>query len=100
MLREFVSRAPQDPFPRYGLAMEHVNRGQLDEACTVFQDLVERMPDYVATYLMYGKTLRARGDEDEAIRVLRLGAQVSAQRGDTHARGEILAELAELGASE
>jgi predicted Zn-dependent protease len=100
MLREFAAKAPEDPFPRYGLAMELVNRGQLDEACEVFQELVERMPEYVATYLMYGKALRTRGMTDDAARVLRLGAARSAERGDAHARSEILAELEELGASE
>ena len=31
-LKSFVTRSPQDPFPRYGLAMEYKNRGELATA--------------------------------------------------------------------
>jgi predicted Zn-dependent protease len=98
-LREFVARAPDDPFPRYGLAMELKNRGLLQDACQAFQELVDRLPDYVATYLMYGNTLAATGDRERAAAIYQLGAEVAQRRGDAHARGEILAALADLEAS-
>jgi predicted Zn-dependent protease len=96
VLRTFVERSPDDPFPRYGLAMELKTRGQLEEACKVFQELVDRTPDYVPTYLMYGNALAAAGEKARAAEILRAGAAVSARRGDAHANGEILAALAEL----
>lgn len=98
-LREFVARAPDDPFPRYGLAMELKNRGLLQDACQAFQELVDRLPDYVPTYLMFGNTLAAAGDRARAADVYRTGADVAQRRGDAHARGEILAALADLEAS-
>ncbi|HTE51190.1 MAG TPA: hypothetical protein VK698_10005 [Kofleriaceae bacterium] len=100
MLRQFVARTPDDPFPRYGLAMEHVGRGELAEACQVFQELVDKLPDYVPAYLMYGNALASNGDAPRAADVYRRGAEVSARRGDEHARGEILAALAALEASD
>jgi predicted Zn-dependent protease len=99
-LRDFVAKSPDDPFPRYGLAMELANRGQLDEACQAFQELLDRTPDYVPTYLMYGNTLARAGKTERAAEVYRSGAAVSMRRGDTHAHGEILAALAALDASD
>ena len=42
--RGFIERTPQDPFPRYGLAMEHRTRGELDLAWAAFNDLIEKFP--------------------------------------------------------
>jgi predicted Zn-dependent protease len=80
--------------------MELVSRGELAEACQVFQELVDKQPDYVATYLMYGNTLAATGDVARAAQMYRQGAEVSGRRGDGHTRSENLAALAALEASE
>jgi Flp pilus assembly protein TadD len=100
VLRQFAARTPDDPFVHYGLAMELVSRGNLAEACQVFQDLVQRMPDYVATYLMYGNALAASGELERAAEMYRLGAEVSGRRGDGHTRSENLAALAALEGSD
>lgn len=99
-LRQFAAKSPDDPFVHYGLAMELVSRGELAEACQVFQGLVERMPDYVATYLMYGNALAASGDRERAAAIYRQGADVSGRRGDGHTQSENLAALAALDASD
>src|SRR5687768_17007876 len=94
--KSFISRAPADPFPRYGLAMEHKGQGQLDEAWTVFSELLSQFPDYVPTYLMAGGTLAALGRRDEAADIYRRGIEVAGRRGDSHAKGELTSALAEL----
>jgi Flp pilus assembly protein TadD len=100
VLRQFVAQRPDDPFARYGLAMELVNRGELAEACQVFQTLVDEQPNYVATYLMYGNALSAAGDVERAAQMYRQGAEVSGRRGDSHTRNENLAALAALEGSD
>ena len=100
VLRQFVEKSPADPFARYGLAMELVSRGELVEACQVFQDLVDKNPDYVATYLMFGNTLAAIGQREHAREMYRLGAEVSARRGDSHTANENRAALAALEGSD
>src|SRR4029079_4735335 len=99
-LRDFVAKSPDDPFPRYGLAMELANRGLLEEACQAFQELLDRTPDYVPTYLMYGNTLARAGRRDRAVEVYRSASDWSRRRGDTHAHGEIVAALAALEGSD
>ena len=100
LLRQFVARSPGDPFARYGLAMELAKRGELGEACQVFQALVDEQPDYLATYLMYGNALAQAGDAKRAAEVFRQGAEVSGSRGDGHTRSENLAALAALEGSD
>jgi predicted Zn-dependent protease len=94
--KSFIARAPKDPFPRYGLAMEHKSRGELAEAWTAFVDLLDHFPDYVPTYLMAGGTLVALGRRDEAADVYRRGIDVASRKGDAHARGELESALHDL----
>ena len=94
--RSFISKSPTDPFPRYGLAMEFRNRGELDEAWAAFSELIEQFPDYVPTYLMAGGTLVQLGRKAEAAETYRKGIEVATRRGDQHARRELEAALAEV----
>lgn len=94
--KSFIQRAPADPFPRYGLAMEHKGRGQLAEAWATFSELLAQFPDYVPTYLMAGGTLVALGRRDEAAGVYQRGLEAAAKKGDQHAHRELEAALAEL----
>lgn len=94
--KSFIQRSPNDPFPRYGLAMEHKGRGELDEAWAVFSELLAQFPDYVPTYLMAGGTLVALGRRDEAADVYRRGIEAAGKKRDAHAARELEAALAEL----
>ena len=96
--KSFIARSPADPFPRYGLAMEHKARGNLTEAWTAFSELLEGFPDYVPTYLMAGGTLIGLGRKDEAAAVYRRGIEAAARKGDSHARGELESALHEIDA--
>jgi tetratricopeptide (TPR) repeat protein len=92
----FIARNPADPFPRYGLAMEHKTRGELELARAAFQVLLDQFPTYVPTYLMAGGTLAALGQVAEAAAVYERGIEVSGASGDSHARKELESALAEL----
>jgi predicted Zn-dependent protease len=94
--RNFITRSPADPFPRYGLAMELKTRGDLAEAWAAFEELIAKFPDYVPTYLMAGGTLVALSRAAEAADVFRRGIEVATRRGDPHARGELETALAEI----
>ncbi len=94
--RAFIRRSPQDPFPRYGLAMEFKTRGDLAEAWSQFSELVAQFPSYVPTYLMAGGTLVALGRKDEAAAIYRQGVEVATSSGDQHARRELESALAEI----
>lgn len=94
--KSFIARAPQDPFPRYGLAMELRSRGELVEAWAVFSELLDNFPDYVPTYLMAGGALVGLGRKDEAVAVYRRGIEAATRKGDSHSRAELESALSEL----
>ena len=70
MLRSFCEKAPGDPFPRYGVAMELRRGGDLAGAVAAFAAMAKDFPDYVPQYLMAGQTLREMGDVPAARAVL------------------------------
>ena len=96
MLQDFIRQRPNDPFPRYALAMEHKNAGRLDEASRMFSDLMGSTPDYTATYLHAGNALVAMGQVDQARRVYESGIAACLRSGDTHSRGELESALGGL----
>ena len=88
-LQTFVAASPDEPLPRYALAMEYRGLGRFDEAVLTFRDLVGRRPEYVPTYLMLGQTLIGLGRADEARPVLEQGIAAAQKAGDRHAADEL-----------
>jgi tetratricopeptide (TPR) repeat protein len=96
MLKAFAAQRPSDPFPRYGLAMEYKNSGQLEQAREVFAALMTDHPAYTAAYLHAGNTLVALGRADEARTIYARGIEACTKAGDAHARGELEGALASI----
>lgn len=97
MLRQMAEGRPDDPFPSYGLAMELRKQGQREQARDVFETLMERHPDYVATYLMAGNLWEELGDRDRARAIYARGMDVARAAGDEHTLEELGAAHAGLG---
>jgi predicted Zn-dependent protease len=96
MLEEFVALKPDDPFSRYGLAMECANSGDRTAADEHFRALLDKNVDYLPAYLMYGQFLVRESRPAEAKQVLESGVRVALKKGDAHARSELEALLGEL----
>jgi tetratricopeptide (TPR) repeat protein len=97
VLEEFVERAPNDAFSRYGLAMECMSTGDAAAAIGQFGLLLEKNADYVPAYLMYGQLLARESRVEEARQILSRGMTAATKEGDSHAASEMEALLAELG---
>lgn len=96
MLEEFVAKKPDDPFSRYGLAMECMNGGDIGTADGHFRELLQRNADYVPAYLMYAQMLSREARSEEARQVLSSGILAACRTGDQHARSEMETLLAEI----
>ena len=96
-LEQMVSKFPDKPFPRYGLAMEYKKAGRFDEAVTHFKEAMKLDPNYVAAFMHCGLALRDAGRMDEAKQTLRQGLEVAGRIGNGHAASEITAFLQEIG---
>jgi tetratricopeptide (TPR) repeat protein len=88
-IEEMLADDPNDPFLRYGLAMEYVSAGQDEEAVRCFQLLLQTTPDYVPGYMQAGKALTRLNRLDEAREVYQVGIAVARQEGDLHAAEEM-----------
>jgi Tfp pilus assembly protein PilF len=97
ILKTMLASNPGDSFARYGLAMEYVKSGALDQAVGEFQNLLAANPKYVAAYFHGGQTLEKLGRLDAAREIYRRGITVAGETGDLHARGEMEGALDLLG---
>lgn len=95
-LTEMLSHDPMNAFARYGLAIEYSNSGQTEQAIKEFRTLLSAHPDYTAGYFMAAQTMAKSGRHDEAVKMLREGITVAAEKGDSHAQSEMQAMLDEM----
>jgi Flp pilus assembly protein TadD len=94
VLEQMLAAQPENTFARYGLAMEHVRLGQLEQGVREFESLLARDPNYSAAYFHGGQTLEKLGRIDDARDLYRRGIGVTR---DPHARSELQAALDILG---
>jgi tetratricopeptide (TPR) repeat protein len=97
ILQSMLEQNPADSFSRYGLAMEYVKSGKLEEATVEFQRLLEQNPNYAAGYFHGGQTLEKLGRIEEAKTLYLKGIEVTGATGDLHARSELEGALAAAG---
>jgi tetratricopeptide (TPR) repeat protein len=95
-MKQFIEQYPDNPFPRYALALEYKNGGQPTEAVETFRSLIGRTPAYVPAYLQFGMVLEQLGVLDEARSIFSKGVEVAEAAGDKHALSELQGALNNL----
>jgi predicted Zn-dependent protease len=96
MLTQLVAEHPDEPMPRYGLAMEYLTRGDFENAAAQFQALREKKPDYIAAYQQGAQALITAERLEEARIVLTEGVTRANRAGNSHAASEMQGMLDEL----
>ncbi|HEX9102086.1 MAG TPA: tetratricopeptide repeat protein [Polyangia bacterium] len=96
VIKKIADSQPNDPFPRYGLAMEYKNAGQAEEAHATFTELEAKWPDYVAAYLMHGNLLASMHKLADARAIYDKGIAAARKKGDAHSLGELESALMNL----
>ncbi|HTT32189.1 MAG TPA: hypothetical protein VMH48_01190 [Methylomirabilota bacterium] len=96
LLEEIVAQKPNDAFSRYGLALECDRDGDASAADENFRALIERNPDYIPGFQMYGQFLVREERKEEARKILTAGMAAASKAGNQHARSEMEALLDEL----
>ena len=97
MLRSFAEKRPQDPFPRYALAMELKTSGDGEGAWRVFESLIAEHADYIASYAPAGEVLAQLGRLEEARALYGKGIEACTRKNDAHTRDHLDAALDALG---
>lgn len=96
-IEEMLAEDPNDPFLRYGLAMEYVSAGQDEEAVRCFEQLLQASPDYVPGYMQAGRALARLDRIEQAQALFQAGIAAAKQQGDQHAAEEMSGFLEGLG---
>jgi thioredoxin-like negative regulator of GroEL len=95
-IEEMLAADPNDPFLRYGLAMEHVSLGDDEAAVHAFEELLAIDPAYVPALMQVSQALIRLGRVDDARTHLSRGIAVARQQGNEHAAEEMQGFLAAL----
>jgi tetratricopeptide (TPR) repeat protein len=95
-LEIFLKETPNDAFLNYALATEYVSMGDDEKAEFIFRDLLEKNPDYVATYYHLGKLLERKQQKNEAMDIYRMGIEKAKATGEQHSLSELQSALLEL----
>ena len=93
VLKGLISQNPTDAFTRYGLAMEYIKAGELEQAVNEFRAVLANNSGYAYAYFHGGQTLEKLGLFDEARQWYEKGVEITRQSGDSKALSELQAAL-------
>jgi predicted Zn-dependent protease len=97
-LEESLAEDPSDSFLRYGLAMQCLREGDVDEGRERLLALIADHPDdQVAAYQQLGQSYLEGGEPERAREFLTTGIAKAQARGDWHAAAEMEGLLAPQG---
>ncbi|RUL89582.1 tetratricopeptide repeat protein [Tautonia sociabilis] len=97
-LEASLAADPTDTFLRYGLAMQCLRDGDVDEGRRMLEALIADHPDdQVAAYQQLGQSYMDEGDADHARAYFTRGIDTARARGDLKAANEMQGFLELLG---
>ena len=97
MLEQSLAEDPSDPFLRYGVAVQCLRDGDLEEGRERLAALIKDHPDdQVAAYQQLGQSFAETGERDAAAATLRAGIAKAQANGNWHATAEMEQVLASL----
>ncbi len=88
-LEASLAEDPADTFLRYGLALQCLRDGDLDEGRRRLQQLIADVPDHVASYQQLGQSYLETEEFAPARSVLQAGLVQAQKAGQAHAAAEI-----------
>ncbi len=89
-LEQSLAEDPADTFLRYGLAMQCLREGDLNEGRDRLRSLIADHPDdQVVGYQQLGQSYAETGETEAAKAVLQTGILKAKARGDWHAASEM-----------
>ncbi len=87
-LKKFIAEDPNDPFPRYALALEYLHH-DAPRAREVFRDLLTRFPEYLPTYYPAAQASADAGDDAEAARLYTEGIALAVKLDERKTEAEL-----------
>jgi predicted Zn-dependent protease len=98
MLEASLAQDPADTFLRYGLAVQCLRDGDVEEGRDRLRSLIADHPDdTVAARQQLGQSYLEGDEADEARSILQEGVALARKRGDWHAASEMEGLLSQVG---
>lgn len=81
-LVQMYNEDPSDSFIRFALAKEHEKNGDVQEALSLYKDLVTDDPEYTGTYYHLGKLYENMGETENAGTTYEKGIEMAEKMND------------------
>ena len=94
MIEHMLISTPNDPFLHYAKGLELVNHNE-EAAIESFRTVIEKFPDYLATYYQLAVLLVNRGMVEESIKVIETGMALAQKQGEMKTKQELFSLLDE-----
>lgn len=95
-IKEYLERSPEDSFLKHALALEYLKLGKNNLAIRLFEEVLEKDPDYIGSYYHLGKALEKEDAFEKAIEVYEKGMTAAKKLNDDHALRELQTAYDEL----
>lgn len=95
-LKEYLEASPTDSFLQHALALEYIKTGEEAVARKLFEDILQRDPNYIGSYYHLAKLLERTGEEKLAIEWYEKGMAAAKAAGDQHSYNELQAAYEDL----
>jgi len=95
-LLEMLKESPADDFLTHALALEWIKQGDDEKARKLFEDILDRNPNYTGSYYHLGKLLERQGNNTGALKVYDTGMQLTKKLGEQRAYQELKSAQEEL----
>jgi Tfp pilus assembly protein PilF len=95
-LKEFLTASPNDAFLQHALALEYIKAGDEPAAKLLFENILNKEPNYVGSYYHLGKLLERINENHSAIAVYQTGMKEAKLAKDNHSYNELQAALEDL----
>lgn len=88
-LLEFLDQDPGDSFSRYALGLEYLRMNELESAQSIWNELLQRDPEYLATYYQLGNVKAELGDRVAALETYERGIECARRQQNSHTLSEL-----------
>ena len=95
-LMEMLKESPTDDFLTHALALEWIKQGDDEKARKLFEEILDRNPNYTGSYYHLGKLLERQGNNTGALKVYDTGMQLTKKLGEQRAYQELKSAQEEL----
>ncbi len=95
-LLKLLEQDPDDSFLLYGIALEHISKGNYEEAEKYLSSIIKKDPAYVPAYMQLAQVYENLNLIDKAKNIYKEGIEIARKNNDSHAADEMEDFLNEL----